>query len=238
MSMPKHRAAAATEVISLPIEGMTCASCVGRVEKALARVEGVERVSVNLATERADIRPAGPVDRMALVRAVEKVGYEVPAATVELAVEGMSCASCVGRVERALRTLPGVAEATVNLATERATVRGVAAVEELVSAIGKAGYEARPVDSFAQADETADRKDAELAVLRRDLILAAVLALPVFVLEMGSHIIPGMHEWVMNTIGMRASWYLQFVLTLLVLVVPGRRFYRKDSRRCCAGSRT
>ena len=227
MSMPKHRAAAATEVISLPIEGMTCASCVGRVEKALARVEGVERVSVNLATERADIRPAGPVDRMALVRAVEKVGYEVPAATVELAVEGMSCASCVGRVERALRTLPGVAEATVNLATERATVRGVAAVEELVSAIGKAGYEARPVDSFAQADETADRKDAELAVLRRDLILAAVLALPVFVLEMGSHIIPGMHEWVMNTIGMRASWYLQFVLTLLVLVVPGRRFYRK-----------
>ncbi len=218
----------ASNTISLPIEGMTCASCVGRVEAALAKVEGVGGVSVNLATERADIRPAGPVDRLALVQAVEKVGYEVPASTIELAVEGMTCASCVGRVEKALMAVPGVVQASVNLATERATVRGVAAVEALIAAIDKAGYEARPVDTAAQAsDEAAEKKDAERAELRRDLILASVLALPVFVLEMGSHLIPGMHEWVMATIGMRQSWVLQFALTLLVLAIPGRRFYTK-----------
>ncbi len=229
MNMPSTSGARATATaISLPIEGMTCASCVGRVEAALARVDGVGSVSVNLATERADIRLAGPVERMALVQAVEKVGYDVPASTVELAVEGMTCASCVGRVERALKAVPGVSNAAVNLATERATVRGVAVVEALVAAVEKAGYEARPVDNAAQTDdEVTEKKDAERAELRRDLTLAAVLALPVFVLEMGSHLIPGMHEWVMATIGMQQSWYLQFVLTALVLAIPGRRFYLK-----------
>ncbi|MHB0765085.1 heavy metal translocating P-type ATPase [Stutzerimonas sp. NM35] len=228
MSTSNTRDVRATTSISLPIEGMTCASCVGRVEAALARIEGVDSVSVNLATERADIRLAGSVDRMALVRAVEKVGYDVPANTVELAVEGMTCASCVGRVERALKAVPGVAEATVNLATERARVRGVVAVEDLLAAVGKVGYEARAVDSAAQADDqAAEKKDAERVELKRDLILATLLALPVFVLEMGSHMIPGMHEWVMATIGLQQSWYLQFALTLLVLAIPGRRFYQK-----------
>ncbi|MCO3497381.1 copper-translocating P-type ATPase [Pseudomonas aeruginosa] len=229
MSMPITSDARATAAaISLPIEGMTCASCVGRVEAALAKVPGVDSVSVNLATERADIRLASPVDRIALIQAVEKVGYDVPAGTVELAVEGMTCASCVGRVEKALKAVPGVTEATVNLATERATVRGVAAVADLIAAIEKVGYEANPVDTGAQADEeAAEKKDAERAELKRDLILAAVLALPVFVLEMGSHMIPGMHEWVASTIGIQQSWYLQFVLTLLVLAIPGWRFYEK-----------
>lgn len=229
MSMPITSDARATAAaISLPIEGMTCASCVGRVEAALAKVPGVDSVSVNLATERADIRLASPVDRIALIQAVEKVGYDVPAGTVELAVEGMTCASCVGRVEKALKAVPGVTEATVNLATERATVRGVAAVADLIAAIEKVGYEANPVDTGAQADEeAAEKKDAERAELKRDLTLAAVLALPVFVLEMGSHMIPGMHEWVASTIGIQQSWYLQFVLTLLVLATPGWRFYEK-----------
>ncbi len=223
-----NTASASPTTISLPIEGMTCASCVGRVEAALSRVDGVDRVSVNLATERADIRAAGPVDRMALVRAVEKVGYEVPARTVELAVEGMTCASCVGRVERALGAVPGVSQAVVNLATERATVRGVADPAALLAAIGAAGYEARVIDTAVRANEdAAGKKDAERAELRRDLILAGVLALPVFVLEMGAHLVPGMHHLVMRTIGIQASWVLQFVLTTLVLAIPGRRFYLK-----------
>src|SRR5690606_35728414 len=136
--------------ISLPIEGMTCASCVGRVEAALAPIEGVDSVSVNLATERAGIRLAGAVERLAAAQAVEEVGYDVPANTVELAIAGMTCASCVGRVERALKAVPGVEEATVNLATERARVSGVIAVEDLLAAVGKVGYEARAVDSAAQ----------------------------------------------------------------------------------------
>ena len=215
------------DTITLPIEGMTCASCVGRVEAALAKVEGVGSVSINLATEKANIHPDGPVNRMALIQAVEKVGYGVPVSTTELAIDSMTCASCVSRVEKALKAVPGVTEATVNLATERATVLGMAATQNLIAAVEKVGYEARLIDTTDQVDEEATKKkDAERAELKRDLILAVALALPVFVLEMGSHMIPAMHEWIMTTIGMQWSWYLQFILTALVLAIPGRRFYQ------------
>ena len=229
MSTPRATAVPASpSTISLPIEGMTCASCVGRVEAALSKAEGADSVPVNLPTDTENIGPSGPVDRAALIQAVERVGYDVPAATVELAVEGMTCASCVGRVERALRAVPGVSQASVNLATERATVRGVAGVDALVAAIDKVGYAARPIEAGVQSDdEAAEKKDAERAELKRDLIVASALALPVFVLEMGSHLIPGMHQWVMANIGMQTSWHLQFALTLLVLAIPGRRFYQK-----------
>ncbi|HEY7774183.1 MAG TPA: copper ion binding protein, partial [Marinagarivorans sp.] len=143
--------------ISLPIKGMTCASCVGRVEAALGKVSGVASVAVNLATERADIRPAGPVDYTALVEAVAKVGYKVPATTTTLAIEGMTCASCLGRVERALKAVSGVSQATVNLATERATVQGTASVESLTLAIKTAGYAARDISAMTDAgDGSAD----------------------------------------------------------------------------------
>ncbi|MEB2318365.1 MAG: heavy metal translocating P-type ATPase [Pseudomonadota bacterium] len=155
------------------------------------------------------------------------IAGDARASTIDLSVEGMTCASCVGRVERALAAVPGVAEAAVNLATERATVRGVAPVDALLAAVDKAGYDARLVESAGQGadDEATARKDAERAELKRDLLVAAALALPVFVLEMGSHMVPAMHHWVMDTIGMQRSWYLQFVLTTLVLLFPGRRFY-------------
>ena len=218
---------ALTTAIDLPIEGMTCASCVGRVEKALGKVEGVDSVTVNLATERADIKVRGPVNRQALVNTVEAAGYSVPATAFDLAVEGMTCASFVGRVERALKAVPGVAEATVNLATERAHVRGSFDSNTLVAAIAAAGYAARPIDAGASADEAANaRKDVERAAIKRDLTLAAVLTLPVFVLEMGSHLIPGVHELILRNIGTQWNWYIQFVLTTLVLAVAGARFYR------------
>lgn len=216
------------ETVSLPIEGMTCASCVGRVERALKIVSGVLDASVNLATERADVRLTGPVDRADLIRAIEIAGYTVTASTIELAIDGMTCASCVGRVERALRTVPGVTEASVNLATERATVKGSVDVATLVEAVAGVGYEARPVDRSGAANAEAEaQKEEERRVLSRDLAIAVGLTLPVFILEMGSHVIPGMHHLIASTIGMSASWLIQFALTSLVLAVPGIRFYRK-----------
>lgn len=225
-----HTHPATAAVLSLPVHGMSCASCVGRVEKAVRQVPGVAEVSVNLATERIHIQPAGPLDTAAVVQAIEKAGYEVPSQTVELAVEGMTCASCVGRVERALQKVPGVTAAQVNLATERATVQGSATLEALLAALDKAGYPGQPIDTQAaraQAEAQAAHKEAEYATLQRDFTLATVLALPVFVLEMGSHLLPGMHHWVAGTIGLQNSWYLQCVLTALVLLIPGRRFYTK-----------
>ena len=205
---------------------MSCASCVGHVERALRAVPGVAEANVNLATELAEVVLEAPVDRRELVRAVEKAGYgvaELPA--VEIAVEGMSCASCVSHVERALRAVPGVEEANVNLATERATVHGNADVATLLEAVREAGYEARPIES-ADADDREARRAAEGAGLRRDLLIAAALSLPVFLLEMGAHLVPAFHHLVESTIGQRSSWLLQFALTTAVLFGPGRRFYR------------
>ena len=228
MNTPAKTGPASFNTISLPIEGMTCASCVGRVEAQLNKVAGVEKVSINLATERAEIRGDNNVDRAALVKAVETAGYSVPASSVELAIEGMTCASCVGNVERALKAVSGVTGATVNLATERATIIGTVDADTLIKAVAKTGYSARLVDNgIDQADEQAAKKDAEQATLKRDTLIAGLLTLPVFVLEMGSHMIPAMHDLVMNTIGMQNNWYLQFALTSLVLFIPGLRFYQK-----------
>ncbi len=214
--------------VSLAIEGMSCASCVSRVERALSAVPGVTQAQVNLATERADVRLDGPPDRAALVRAIHDVGYEVRASRIELGVKGMSCASCVGRVEHALRAVPGVAHASVNLATERASVRGTADAVALVAAIHEVGYEARELTApSATTDPAADQREAERRNLRRSVILAGLLTLPVFVLEMGSHVIPGLHDLIMATLGMRLNWMLQFALTSLVLFGPGRHFYTK-----------
>ncbi len=227
MPAAKIKDHAVDSAIRLPVEGMNCASCVRRVERALRGVEGVDAVSVNLATGYADVRASGAVDRAALVRAVEAAGYGVPATATELAIEGMTCASCVGRVEQALKAVPGVTGASVNLATERASVRGVAEVAPLVAAIARAGYRAHPVGIGAEREGEADeRRDTERRALKRDVILAAALALPVFLLEMGSHLIPGVHHLIARTIGVQTSWHIQFVLTTLVLAGPGLRFFR------------
>ena len=214
-------------IVTLPVEGMSCASCTGRVERALAAVPGVAGAAVNLATRRAEVRLEGPVARADLVAAVEAAGYAVPPAQVELAVEGMTCASCTGRVERALNAVPGVTGAAVNLATGRATVAGTVDAAELIEAVRSAGYDARPAAAPGAAGAAEERRDAEAALLRRDVLLAAALSLPVFVLEMGSHMIPAFHHLVMQGLGQQTSWLIQFALTALVLAGPGRRFYLK-----------
>ncbi|WP_040677873.1 heavy metal translocating P-type ATPase [Nitratireductor pacificus] len=239
MNAPVRNTDTTRQALSLPIEGMTCASCVGRVERALKAVPGVADAVVNLATEKASITFSAPVDPAALVREVEAVGYEVPAsfsapqtATLEVAIEGMTCASCVGRVEKALKAVPGVTGAAVNLATEKATVHGTVEPAAVVAAIENAGYDARVLAAAStgaetEADDRAQKKEAERRELTRDFIIAAVLTAPVFLLEMGSHLIPGVHALIDSTIGMTNSWYLQFALTTLVLFVPGIRFYDK-----------
>ena len=220
----------------LSVEGMTCASCVGRVERALKKVPGVQEAVVNLATEKASLTVADPAQAAAIlpqaVAAIEKAGYAVPAQSVDLQVGGMTCASCVGRVERALKKVPGVQNAVVNLATERASVQlqGSVDVSSLIAAIEKAGYEAQPVQHDAAAtgeDATAQRQAQERESLKRSLIFATVFALPVFVLEMGGHMVPAFHHWIAGSIGTQNSWYIQFVLTAVVLFGPGRRFFEK-----------
>ena len=213
--------------ITLPIEGMTCASCVSRVERALKKIPNVIEANVNLATETAVVSMSEP-NQAALITAIEDAGYAVPASTQTFAIEGMTCASCVARVEKALLKLPNVTSASVNLATEQATVTGTASEAELFEAVADAGYDARHIAAAASASEAMlERKAEEQDGLKRDLMLAAVLTLPVFVLEMGSHMFMGFHHWIAANIGTHNSWLVQFVLTTLVLIFPGRRFYSK-----------
>lgn len=218
--------------LSLPVEGMTCASCVGRVEKALKAVPGISTASVNLATERADITLTDSGDALSAVRAIESAGYSIRHEITELAIEDMTCASCVGRVEKALAQTPGVIEAGVNLATERARIihfAGVVSVADLEAAVVKAGYTSRRLsaESANTEDQDNERREGEARSLRRALYTAAIFTLPVFILEMGSHVIPGMHDLVMRTLGQQMNWYIQFVLATIVLFGPGMRFFRK-----------
>src|SRR5207237_113615 len=145
---------------SFPVEGMTCASCAGRVERALAAVPGVGTASVNLATEAASVRAERSVELPALKAAVEKAGYSVGEQPVALQIAGMTCASCVSRVERALKQVPGVIDAEVNLATERAVVKVAAKdvpVDALIAAVERAGYHARMSSEGGESATTAAR---------------------------------------------------------------------------------
>ena len=231
-SKPSLRSSKPDTSLSVPVEGMTCASCVGRVERALSKLPGVANASVNLVTGRADIVFSGQPDLRGIVRAVDEAGYSVRETTTELAIEGMTCASCVGRVERALKAVPGVLAADVNLATERATIRHLpvqVTPAYLQAAVAAAGYEAKPAGtvSAGAGDQAAERHEQELHALRRSLVVAALLTLPLFVLEMGAHVVPGWGHWLMGVIGHQGSWYLQWVLASLVLFGPGLRFFRK-----------
>ena len=197
----------------LPIDGMTCASCAGRVEKSLAKVPGVRSVSVNLATEQARIE--APAESLpALVEAVQQAGYSVPAHSLELDISGMTCASCAGRVEKALAKVPGVKSVSVNLATERAHVELLGQVDPglLINAVTQAGYGA----SLHQSEKTTEddqqkRLHRERWALTLAIVLALPLVLPMLLAPFGIH-------W------MLPAW-AQFVLATPVQFVLGARFY-------------
>ena len=197
----------------LPIAGMTCASCAGRVEKALAKVPGVTSVSVNLATEQARIE--APADSLPLLlEAVAQAGYSVPSQTVELNIGGMTCASCAGRVEKALAKVPGVTNATVNLASERAHIESLGPVDpaRLIEAVTKAGYSAQLTENVhATQDDQHKRLRRERWSLVAAIVLALPLVLPMLVEPFGLH-------W------MLPAW-AQFLLATPVQFILGARFY-------------
>ena len=221
----------ADTTLEFGVRGMTCASCVSHVEKALVGVAGVKSARVNLATERAGVSLARGADAGALAEAVKEAGYDPVVETIEIGVGGMTCASCVAHVEKALRAVPGVIDASVNLATERAQVRALAGPDienKLRRAISEAGYEPRVIDRGRGAnDRERVARDAEMQSLLTRLILAAALTAPVFILEMGAHSIPAFHDWVMTHIGHELAQQISFLFASMVLGGPGLNFYIK-----------
>ncbi|RFU12328.1 Cu(2+)-exporting ATPase [Rhodobacteraceae bacterium W635] len=217
-----------TATTNLQITGLNCASCVRRAETALAEVPGVTRAEVSFASESARVDHSREVALDDLKKALKTAGYPAAEADVTLAVEGMSCASCVARVERALTDAPGVLAASVNLATETAQVRylvGQTGPAEIARAASATGYTAHLPNG--DADDTDDRKEKESQKLARQTLTAALLVLPVFLVEMGGHLFPALHHLVATTIGEQTSRVAQFVLVGLALAGPGRVFYIK-----------
>ena len=146
-----------------------------------------------------------------------------------LNIASMSCASCVGRVDKALADVPGVLSVSVNLAAETAVVEyldGVTSPGDLMAASAAIGYPAEVAEADASLTRV-ERKEEEARDLRRNVFLAALLTIPVFVLEMGAHAIPAFHMAINTTIGTQTSWVIQFVLTTIVLFGPGRHFFLK-----------
>jgi Cu+-exporting ATPase len=160
---------------------MTCASCTSKVQSSLSNVPGVEGATVNLATERATVRFIGDVELKALVQAVRETGYDVPTESIILPIGGMTCASCVTTVEGALSSVPGVIQANVNLATERATITyipGVAGLAEFKAAVDKTGYKVLEVES-SDGEEEVDQDERKMQDARFRMKVAWGLTIPI-----------------------------------------------------------
>ncbi|MGE5265661.1 MAG: heavy metal translocating P-type ATPase [Acidobacteriota bacterium] len=225
----------AVKQVTLPIAGMTCASCVAHVEGGLSQVPGVEQATVNLANERATVQfnpEQTGIDKM--IAAVREVGYDVVTDKITLPIGGMTCASCVMHVENGLKSVPGVLNVSVNLATERATVEmvpGAVTLGDLKHAVEDVGYEVLDVGS--KEEELVDRervlREQERASERRDLIVGIIFTLPLFVLSMW-------HDFMQTIPALMGPWdpffqasYFDWVLFALATPVQfyvGRSYHR------------
>ena len=206
------------------IDGMSCASCVRRVETALSALPGVTSAHANLAANAVDVRYDAPASASAITETLAAAGYPARKEQLRFSVEGMSCASCVRRLETALTDVPGVHAARINLADASATLTVAGAdIDKLQQVARDTGYPITP----AVEDVNTSAQDEAQSRLARDTMLAAVLVLPVFLIEMGGHLIPGLHHLVGQTIGHQTSRVLQFVLVGFALIGPGRQFYVK-----------
>ncbi|GAA3958564.1 heavy metal translocating P-type ATPase [Allohahella marinimesophila] len=171
--------------LRLPIRGMTCSSCAGRVEKALRQLDGVKEVSVNLAVDSAQVTAVSVLSVADMAEAVRLAGYQVPTETIDLDISGLSCASCVGRVEKALLGLEGSVAAAVNLATESArttVLEGEASLSELVQVVRRAGYGAQaPASTSERVSNPQAHSGSPADHERRAVIIAALLSLPLII---------------------------------------------------------
>lgn len=211
--------------LDIAISGLSCASCAARAEQALRSVKGVETASVNALSHRGHV--IGDADPKALINALEAAGYPATIETSVFEIDGMHCASCVSRVEQSFVNQPGVIQATVNLASGTAHVRyleGAQSPETLAQDASCSGYAVLPRSEPTKGSTT--RQDREVADARQRALIATLFAFPVFALEMGGHLYQPLHHSLMQTFGQIPLWGFGFLLTTIVMIWPGRQFYR------------
>jgi Cu+-exporting ATPase len=230
-----------TKELQIGVQGMTCAACVNRVERGLKKIEGVGTASVNLATENAlvvyDPQKTSPAE---LLAKIEESGYKPVMAQVELGISGMTCAACVSRVERALYKTEGVLAASVNLATERATVQYLPAstgLPELKRAVREAGYGVLETKADkGRADVEREARQREIASLRRAFTTAYYFAVPLFLIAMLPMLWMPAHMFLLSLAPMQVWNWAMLALATPVQFGPGLRFYRHGWAALRSGS--
>lgn len=212
------------EKINIDINGMTCAACSTRVEKALNKKEGVSNAVVNLLGQKATIEynseNTKPIE---LIKTIEKSGYEVPIVSKTLLIEGMTCAACSTRVDKVLNKIDGVVKANVNLSTNKAIIEfpsGLISDEELIRIVDKAGYKAE-IEVERDLDREKELREKEIKSLKTSFIISAILSLPLFS-AMFFHM-AGVHNGLSNLLN--NGWF-QLLLATPVQFIIGYRFYK------------
>ncbi len=220
----------------LTVTGMTCASCSARVEKVVGKLQGVKVASVNLATEKLHLEyDEARLSLDAVQSAVEGAGYGIaPRETlkrVTIPIGGMTCASCSARIEKVVGRLDGVAEVSVNLATEKADVRydpSRVRLSAIKKTITDAGYVPREIDASDTVDKDAERKAREIRTMWTKFIVAASVAVPLLYLAMG-HMLPGVRfpiPWFLDPMQYPLVYALVQIALVIPAIVAGNRFYR------------
>jgi Cu+-exporting ATPase len=214
--------------VEIPITGMSCASCVAKIEKGLSKMSGIEDAKVNFATEKATITfDPSRVHMGDFVSTINDLGYEAGMEKITFPIHGMSCASCVKKVENALSGLGGVVRASVNFATERATVQyipGAVSMEDFRKAVKEAGYEILEMGE-TEKEDIVDRekmaREAEYRKLKRKFLSGIILVIPVFLLAYWRML--GLSNLV--TLGDKVNFYLQLIFQTPVQFWVGWQFY-------------
>ena len=212
--------------LELPISGMSCASCVSRIEKGLSKIQGVSDAKVNFAAEKATIAyDPSQLNSFDLVRIISELGYKAKTQKVILPVQGMSCASCVNRIRATLRQVPGVVAANINFATEKATVEYIlnqVTIKDLAKAVETAGYKILEIDEEQVVDNEKATREAEFKKLKRKFFIGIILVAPLFLLVHWDKLgLSGVFA-----LGRQANFILQLLLQSPVQFWVGLQFYK------------
>lgn len=216
---------------SFYVQGMSCASCVAKVEKHLSQLEHVQNVQVNLTTQKVLVDSDQVLDVNLLMQHVAQLGYQpfLPE-RIELNLMGLSCAGCVRKVDKNLREIDGVSDVFIHLTTHKARIDTVQHIDPqiFINKIESLGYQAQLAQKNIQQNQSIihQKQQQEIAQLKKESIIALILTLPIFIVEMGGHLIPSFHHAIMHTIPQQTLWYGEFILSSLVLCFAGRRFYQ------------
>ncbi|MGV1870412.1 heavy metal translocating P-type ATPase [Agrobacterium rosae] len=219
------------EPISVSVDGMTCASCVRRVEVAAGKVPGVAASSVNFATKKLTVEPAAGFSAKTLAAAVKKIGYEVAPQTMTLSAHGLKGADDAARLKSVLEAAPTTVNVEVDSQSGTVTIESMGGArqrEVLVETARLAGFalKAPGAAGHDHAGHEHMHHAGDVASLKRDVVLAAIFTAPLFVLEMGGHLYAPMHHWLMGVIETQTLHYVYFALATVVIFGPGWRFLK------------